>query len=145
MTMAQKIRFQPVKLDDHITLSTRQEACLLTISDAEGNEIELAMTIEFGAKLVENTRAAFRALEDRKFKEDGTTAEERQSFASKSAMVAMPITAQANPHGTFLSPVLVTVAPASMYEQAFGLSVDGAEKLAAELQAAANRMRLGRS
>lgn len=139
--MAKISRFQPVALDDHITLNARQDACLLKISDAKGDMIELAMSVEFGAKLVETTRAAFRALEDRKLKDDGTTAEQRRSFASKSAMVAMPITAQANPLGTPLSPVLVTVAPASTYEQSFGLTVERAERLAEELQSAIRQAR----
>ncbi|WP_309086384.1 hypothetical protein [Chelativorans sp.] len=143
--MPQSMRFQPVDLDDRITLNERQEACLLKISDAQGNIVELAMSVEFGAKLVERTRAAFRALKDRKLKEEGTTAEQRQSFAAKSALIGMPITAAPNPHGTPLAPVLVTVAPASTYEQSFGLSVEWAERLAEELRAAASQVSQRRS
>lgn len=142
--MPKRVRFQPVRLGRETKINPRQEACLIELEDEQGNVIELAMTTDLGALLVSSTRAAFRSLEDRKRIEEGTTAEERRSWASKSAVVAMPFTAEANPHGGEFSPVLVTIAPASTYEQTFGLTVKWAEKLAEELQAAVVQMQKDR-
>jgi hypothetical protein len=139
------MRFQPAEMVDHPQISARQNACLITMKDDQGNILELAMSVEFGAQLVAKTRSAFMALESRAQIEEGTTPEQRRSFAAKSATVAMPITAAANPHGTPLSPVLVTVGPASAYEQSFGLTVEWAERLAAELRTAASQARRDQS
>lgn len=136
-----EMRFLPTEIDNNIQINQRQNGCLIRLLDAQGNVLELAMTFDLGAELVSKTRAGFMALESRALIEDGTTAEQRRSFASKAAQVAMPFTAAANPKGTALSPVLVTIAPASAYEQSFGLTVEWAEALAAELQTAASQMR----
>jgi hypothetical protein len=136
-----RMRFQAVDMPKDIQLSVRLEACSIELADKEGNIVELVMRRDFGARFVANVQTAFVAIEDRAMLEEGTTIRKRQSFASESARIAVPFIASANPLGTPLSSVLVTIARASIYEQSFGLTVVAADKLAAELQEAANKVR----
>lgn len=139
--MARTMRFQPVAIDGPLMVNPRQEACLIKLADKNGNVVELAMTAEFGAKLVSETRSAFLALDQRKM-EEGITADQRQEFGSKAAQLAMRINAEMDRPRLDQKPgVLVTVAQASTYEQSFSLPVEWAEDLAAELQTAIRQAR----
>ena len=139
--MAKKIRFQPTRIDGPMQINSKQEACLLNLADEDGNVVELAMTVDFGAEMVAATRSAFMALDLRKF-EEGTTPEQRREFGSRAAHVAMRLTAKLDRPRLGQQPdVLVTAAPASTYEQSFSLPLAWAEELMAELQTAIHQAR----
>lgn len=138
----ERYSFRPVAIDPDIRLSAKHEACRIVLVDDAGNMLDLDMSRAFGLSLVGKTQQAFIALEDHALTRSDTRP--RQSFAGEAARLAAPFEARANPHGTPLSPVLVTIARGSEVQQSFGLTIHASEALAAELAKAASQARQSR-
>lgn len=133
-------KFHAAKVPE-VTMNMRQDAVAVVLEDPNGNRLSVGMTREIAAKFVSSYQTAFIAIDDKKAMDEGTNPEERRAFESESARIFVPFKALANPKGTPQSHVLVKISPGSSVQQVFGLSLEQADKLAADLQAAANQMR----